>query len=57
MNLFGLSGVLIMFMYLVIIVLGVYLLLLLINLIKKGTKALEVYIDINERSYNQDIKK
>ena len=57
MNMFGISGVLIMFMYLVIIGLGVYLLLLLINLIKKGTKALEVYIDINERSYNQDIKK
>lgn len=46
-----------MFIYLVILGVGFYCLLLLIKLINKAIKALDVYIDNNDRTYNQDIKK
>jgi uncharacterized membrane-anchored protein YhcB (DUF1043 family) len=40
--------------YLVGFGIGVYVLLLLMRLINRATKALEIYIDNNDRSLNQD---
>jgi len=42
--------------YLVLLGVGIYCLLLIIKLINRAIKALDVYIDNNKRFYNKDTK-
>jgi hypothetical protein len=47
----------VLLVYLVFFGIGVYLLLLLVKLINRGIKALDIYIDNNDKTFNSNIKK